>query len=108
MPIRICFSYISTRLRLLLTISSVGLLSALPLPMALTMANASVAVAQESLSNVLGIPPDATMYPIPGGVCKPNNGNLHVEMPIRVVKDRNNRPVTTSITYDNSFWPRKL
>ena len=62
-------------------------------------------LAQSDLTDVLGIPQDASIYPIPGlGFVNLNNGNLHVEIPIRVVKDRNGAPVTTSITYDNSVW----
>jgi hypothetical protein len=61
--------------------------------------------AQSSLADVLGLPPDAAIYPIPGlGFVNLNSGNLHIEIPIRVVKDRNGVPLTTSITYDNSLW----
>jgi YD repeat-containing protein len=65
----------------------------------------TLTLAQSDLTHVLGIPPDATIYPIPGlGFVNLNNGNLHIEIPIRVVKDRNGAPVTTSILYDNSVW----
>jgi len=61
--------------------------------------------AQSSLTDVLGVPPDASIYPIPGvGFVNLNNGNLHIEIPLRVVKDRNGASVTTSLTYDNSVW----
>lgn len=61
--------------------------------------------AQNTLSDVLGIPPDAAIYPIPGvGFVNLSNGNLHIQIPIRVVKDRNGTPLTTSFTYDNSVW----
>ena len=65
----------------------------------------SLALAQTNLTDVLGIPPDASAYPIPGvGFVNLRNGNLHIEIPLRVVKDRNGSPVTTSLTYDNSVW----
>jgi hypothetical protein len=61
--------------------------------------------AQNSLTDVVGIPPDAAMYPIPGvGFVNLKNGNLHIEMPIRIVKDRNGAPVTTNLLYDSSVW----
>lgn len=64
-----------------------------------------LAHAQNSLSDVVGIPPDAAIYPIPGvGFVNLRNGNLHMEMPIRVVKDRNGAPLTTNLVYDNSVW----
>ncbi len=63
------------------------------------------ALCQSSLSDVIGVPPDAAMYPIPGlGSVNLNNGNLRLEIPIRVVNDRNGTPITTSITYDSSDW----
>ena len=65
----------------------------------------TLAVAQTNLTDVLGAPPDVTTYPIPGvGFVNLNNGNLHIQMPLRSVKDRNGVPVTTSITYDNSIF----
>ena len=62
-------------------------------------------MAQNALSDVVGIPPDAAIYPIPGlGFVNLRNGNLHVEMPIRTVKDRNGVVSTTSLLYDSSVW----
>lgn len=59
--------------------------------------------AQNSLVGVIGEPPDATEYPIPGvGFVNLNNGNLHMELPLRTVKDRNGVAETTSLVYDNS------
>ena len=60
---------------------------------------------QSNLVGVIGIPPDVTAYQIPGvGFVNLNNGNLHIDIPLRTVKDRNGNPVTTSITYDNSIF----
>lgn len=66
----------------------------------------SLAPAQSSsLSDVVGIPPDAAIYPIPGlGFVNLKNGNLHIQIPVRTVKDRNGVPLTTNISYDNSIW----
>jgi YD repeat-containing protein len=51
------------------------------------------------------VPPDAAIYPIPSlGFVNLRNGNLHIEIPIRVVKDRNGAPLTSSLTYDSSVW----
>ena len=71
----------------------------------LSVLHAGLAIAQSSLTDVVGIPTDAAIYPIPGvGFVNLANGNLHVEIPVRTVIDRNGKPVTTAITYDNSFW----
>jgi RHS repeat-associated protein len=60
-------------------------------------------LAQNSLADVVGIPPDAAMYPIPGvGFVNLNNGNLHIDIPVRTVKDRNGTSITTSLVYDSS------
>jgi RHS repeat-associated protein len=67
----------------------------------------SLAFAQSSstLSDVVGVPSDASIYPIPGlGFVNLKNGNLHIQIPIRTVRDRNGSPITTNITYDNSIW----
>lgn len=62
--------------------------------------------AQNSLVGVIGEPPNAAEYHIPGipGVAFVDlfNGNLHLELPLRTVKDRNGVPETTRLVYDNS------
>ncbi|HEY2019269.1 MAG TPA: hypothetical protein VGH38_37435, partial [Bryobacteraceae bacterium] len=69
------------------------------------MLHAGLAIAQSSLTDVVGIPADAAIYPIPGvGFVNLTNGNLHVEIPLRTIVDRNGKKSTTSIVYDNSFW----
>src|SRR5579862_896165 len=80
---------------------SLGLQSACLLIFAIAFQ--SVVLAQSTLSGVTGVPPDATEYPIPGaGFVNLNNGNLHIDIPLRTVKDRNGIDETTSLVYDNS------
>jgi hypothetical protein len=56
--------------------------------------------AQSSLSDVVGIPPDAAIYPIPGlGFVNLVSGNLHIEFPVRSVKDRNGTPETSVVRH---------
>jgi hypothetical protein len=63
------------------------------------------AAGQSSVADVVGIPPDAAMYAIPGlGYVNLNSGNLHLEIPIRSVKERNGKTRTTSILYDSSVY----
>jgi hypothetical protein len=63
------------------------------------------ALGQSSLTDVVGIPTDAAIYPIPGvGFVNLMNGNLHVEIPLRTVTDRNGQKRTISIVADNSIW----
>jgi RHS repeat-associated protein len=69
------------------------------------MLHAGLAIAQSSLSDVVGIPTDAAIYPIPGvGFVNLVNGNLHVEIPLRTITGRNGKKSTAAIVYDNSFW----
>ncbi len=69
------------------------------------MLHAGISTAQTSLSDVVGIPPDAAIYPIPGvGFVNLINGNLHVEIPLRTITGRNGKKSTAVIVYDNSFW----
>jgi len=71
----------------------------------LSILHAGLAVAQSSLTDVVGIPTDAAIYPIPGvGFVNLVNGNLHVEIPLRTITGRNGKKSTTAIVYDNSFW----
>jgi hypothetical protein len=61
--------------------------------------------AQSTLTDVVGVPPDAAMYSIPGvGSVNLRNGNLHIEIPIWAVKERNGSTMTTNILYDNSTY----
>ena len=63
------------------------------------------APAQSSLVSVVGVPTDATMYPIPGlGFVNLNNGNFHLEIPLSQVQERNGVTETANLVYDNSFY----
>lgn len=59
----------------------------------------------QSQIGAIGIPTDATMFAIPGvGSINLNNGNLHMEIPLRTVLDRNGRTVTTNLVYDSNVF----
>ena len=54
-------------------------------------------VAQSSLASVVGVPPDSTVYPIAGlGFVNLGSGNLHLEIPLTEVRERNSATQTTS------------
>lgn len=63
------------------------------------------ACGQASQVGVVGVPSDATQYPIPGvGSVNLNNGNLHIDIPLWTAKARNGATITQSLVYDNSTY----
>ena len=71
----------------------------------LTLFALSFAQAQNSLTGIIGNPTDATRYTIPGvGFINLSSGNLHIEIPLNTVKDRNNSSYAKTLIYDSSGY----
>lgn len=57
--------------------------------------------AQQDYLLELGTPPGSPSMPIPMGVVNPQNGNVHLEFPLRTYVQRNGLKVTAKLTYDS-------
>jgi len=70
-----------------------------------SLAPSLVAAQTNNLAGIIGAPTDATQYEIPGvGFVNLNNGNLHIEMPLSSIKDRDGKTYGKVLVYDSSGY----
>ncbi len=63
----------------------------------------AAAQAPANLLSALGAPPHVNTWPVPGGFVNLDNGNLHLEIPLQTIKERNGQS-TSKLIYDSTFW----
>ena len=74
------------------------------LPALLVLLFAPIGSAQDDLAFRLGTPPGMPMVPVPMGVMNPQNGNVHLEFPLKTYVQRNGVKSEVKLTYDSLIW----